>query len=77
LKQSQREFCGKWKVLKRLLDYWHSNGDKVLVFSHSVRLLRLMKTLFDLDGTKYNFNYLVSVVCNHIFPTRLTSYPRV
>ncbi|KAF9732716.1 hypothetical protein PMIN06_002832 [Paraphaeosphaeria minitans] len=58
LKQSQREFCGKWKVLKRLLDYWHSYGDKVLVFSHSVRLLRLMKTLFDLDGTKYNFSYL-------------------
>ncbi|KAL1596368.1 hypothetical protein SLS60_009014 [Paraconiothyrium brasiliense] len=58
LKQSQREFCGKWKILKRLLDYWHSNGDKVLVFSHSVRLLRLMKTLFDLDGTKYNFSYL-------------------
>lgn len=58
LKQSQREFCGKWKVLKRLLDYWHANGDKVLVFSRSVRLLRLMKTLFDLDGTKYNFSYL-------------------
>ncbi|KAK3215539.1 hypothetical protein GRF29_8g368204 [Pseudopithomyces chartarum] len=58
LKQSQREYCGKWKVLKRLLDYWHSNGDKVLVFSHSVRLLRLMKSLFDLDGTKYNFSYL-------------------
>lgn len=58
LKQSQREFCGKWKVMKRLLDYWHSNGDKVLVFSHSVRLLKLMKTLFDLDGTKYNFSYL-------------------
>ncbi|KAJ4299518.1 hypothetical protein N0V90_004763 [Kalmusia sp. IMI 367209] len=58
LKQSQREFCGKWKVLKRLLDFWYSNGDKVLVFSHSVRLLRLMKTLFDLDGTKYMFSYL-------------------
>lgn len=58
LHQSQREFCGKWKVLKRLLDFWHSNGDKVLVFSHSVRLLRLLKTLFDLDGTKYNFSYL-------------------
>ena len=58
LQQSQREFCGKWKVLKRLLDYWHSNGDKVLVFSHSVRLLRLMKTLFDVHGTKYSFSYL-------------------
>lgn len=58
LHQSQREFCGKWKVLKRLLDFWHGNGDKVLVFSHSVRLLRLLKSLFDLDGTKYNFSYL-------------------
>lgn len=58
LNQSQREFCGKWKVLRRLLDFWHSNGDKVLIFSHSVRLLRLLKGLFDLDGTKYNFSYL-------------------
>ncbi|KAF2186660.1 hypothetical protein K469DRAFT_706647 [Zopfia rhizophila CBS 207.26] len=58
LSLSQREFCGKWKVLKRLLDFWHSNGDKALVFSHSVRLLRLLKSLFDIDGTKYNFSYL-------------------
>ncbi|KAF2006301.1 hypothetical protein P154DRAFT_559389 [Amniculicola lignicola CBS 123094] len=58
INQSQREFCGKWKVLKRLLDFWHANGDKVLVFSHSVRLLRLLKSLFDIDGTKYNFSYL-------------------
>ncbi|KAF1916583.1 P-loop containing nucleoside triphosphate hydrolase protein [Ampelomyces quisqualis] len=58
LHQSQREFCGKWKVLRRLLDFWHSNGDKVLIFSHSVRLLRLLRGLFDIDGTKYNFTYL-------------------
>lgn len=58
LKQSQREFCGKWKVLRRLLDFWYSNGDKVLIFSHSVRLLRLLRGLFDIDGTKYNFSYL-------------------
>jgi SNF2 family DNA or RNA helicase len=58
LVQSQREFCGKWKVLRRLLDLWHSNGDKVLIFSHSVRLLRLLRGLFDVDGTKYNFSYL-------------------
>ncbi|KAI8932416.1 hypothetical protein NX059_010602 [Plenodomus lindquistii] len=58
LHQSQREFCGKWKVLRRMLDFWHSNGDKVLIFSHSVRLLRLLKGLFDVDGTKYNFSYL-------------------
>jgi SNF2 family DNA or RNA helicase len=58
LVQSQREFCGKWKVLRRLLDFWYSNGDKVLIFSHSVRLLRLLRGLFDVDGTKYNFSYL-------------------
>ncbi|RMZ73054.1 glycosyl hydrolase family 3 N terminal domain-containing [Pyrenophora seminiperda CCB06] len=58
LVQSQREFCGKWKVLRRLLDFWHANGDKVLIFSHSVRLLRLLRGLFDVDGTKYNFSYL-------------------
>lgn len=58
LNQSQREFCGKWKVLRRLLDFWHSNGDKVLIFAHSVRLLRLLRGLFDIDGTKYNFSYL-------------------
>ena len=58
LNQSQREFCGKWKVLRRLLDFWHASGDKVLIFSHSVRLLRLLRGLFDVDGTKYNFSYL-------------------
>ena len=58
LNQSQRELCGKWKVLRRLLDFWHANGDKVLIFSHSVRLLRLLRGLFDVDGTKYNFSYL-------------------
>ena len=55
---NQREFCGKWKVLKKLLDFWQANGDKVLIFSHSVRLLVLLKNLFDVDGTKYNFSYL-------------------
>ncbi|KAF2653514.1 hypothetical protein K491DRAFT_694687 [Lophiostoma macrostomum CBS 122681] len=53
-----REFCGKWKVLKRLLDFWQSNGDKVLIFSHSVRLLRLLRHLFTIEGTKYNYSYL-------------------
>ncbi|KAF2748402.1 hypothetical protein M011DRAFT_400781 [Sporormia fimetaria CBS 119925] len=58
LNLSQREYCGKWSVLKRLLNFWHQNGDKVLVFSHSVRLLRLLKALFDVDGMKYNWSYL-------------------
>lgn len=50
------EFCGKWKVLKRLLKFWHSNGDKVLVFSHSVRLLRILQHLF--TNTSYTVSYL-------------------
>lgn len=50
------EFCGKWKVLKKLLKFWHSNGDKVLVFSHSVRLLRVLQHLF--TNTSYTVSYL-------------------
>ena len=50
------EFCGKWKVLRKLLRFWHSNNDKVLVFSHSVRLLRILQHLF--HNTSYNVSYL-------------------
>ncbi|KAH8893398.1 hypothetical protein GQ53DRAFT_745654 [Thozetella sp. PMI_491] len=50
------EFCGKWKVLRKLLRFWHDNGDKVLVFSHSVRLLRILQHLF--HNTSYNVSYL-------------------
>lgn len=50
------EFCGKWKVLRKLLKWWHANGDKVLVFSHSVRLLRMLQMLF--NHTSYNVSYL-------------------
>lgn len=50
------EFCGKWKVLKKLLRFWHENGDKVLVFSHSVRLLRILQHLF--HNTSYTVSYL-------------------
>ncbi|KAH0563330.1 hypothetical protein GP486_002106 [Trichoglossum hirsutum] len=53
---SNPEFCGKWKILKRLLKFWHSNGDKVLVFSHSVRLLKMLQMLF--KHTSYNVSYL-------------------
>lgn len=56
LNYSNPEFCGKWKVLKRLLRFWHSNGDKVLVFSHSVRLLKMLRMLF--NHTSYNVSYL-------------------
>ncbi|EAW11384.1 putative DNA excision repair protein (Rad26L) [Aspergillus clavatus NRRL 1] len=50
------EFCGKWKVLRKLLKWWHANGDKVLVFSHSVRLLKMLQMLF--HYTSYNVSYL-------------------
>ncbi|KAI3271419.1 hypothetical protein CBS147309_5138 [Penicillium roqueforti] len=50
------EFCGKWKVLRKLLKWWHSNGDKVLIFSHSVRLLKMLQMLF--HHTSYNVSYL-------------------
>lgn len=56
LNYTEPEFCGKWKILKKLLRFWHSNGDKVLVFSHSVRLLRILQMLFHL--TSYNVSYL-------------------
>lgn len=50
------EFCGKWKVLRKLLKWWHSNGDKVLIFSHSVRLLKMLQMLF--HHTSYKVSYL-------------------
>ncbi|KAK4152915.1 switch 2 [Chaetomidium leptoderma] len=50
------EFCGKWKILRKLLRFWHENGDKVLVFSHSVRLLRILQHLF--NNTSYNVSFL-------------------
>ncbi|TPX18060.1 uncharacterized protein E0L32_011879 [Thyridium curvatum] len=50
------DFCGKWKVLKKLLQFWYANKDKVLVFSHSVRLLNILKNLF--SSTSYNVSYL-------------------
>ena len=56
LNYSNPEFCGKWKILKKLLKFWHGNGDKVLVFSHSVRLLKMLQMLF--THTSYIVAYL-------------------
>jgi SNF2 family DNA or RNA helicase len=53
---SNPEYCGKWRVLKKLLRFWHGNGDKVLVFSHSVKLLKMLQHLF--HNTSYNVSYL-------------------
>lgn len=54
---ANQEYCGKWKILKRLLQFWHANGDKVLVFSHSVRLLQMLRMLFT-STTSYTVSYL-------------------
>ncbi|KOS23074.1 DNA excision repair protein ERCC-6-like 2 [Escovopsis weberi] len=50
------EHCGKWKILRKLLKFWYGSGDKVLVFSHSVRLLRILQHLF--TSTSYTVSYL-------------------
>ncbi|KAK0635790.1 P-loop containing nucleoside triphosphate hydrolase protein [Bombardia bombarda] len=59
------EFCGKWKILRKLLTFWHDHaddstggggGNKVLIFSHSVRLLRILQHLF--HNTHYNVSFL-------------------
>lgn len=53
------DFCGKWRVLRKLLKFWHDETDannKVLVFSHSVRLLKMLQSLF--VHTSYNVSYL-------------------
>ena len=54
---ANQDFCGKWKILRKLLKFWFSNGDKVLVFSHSVRLLKMLNMLFKAT-TSYNVSYL-------------------
>ncbi|KAK5123003.1 hypothetical protein LTR85_003569 [Meristemomyces frigidus] len=54
---ANQDFCGKWRVLKKLLKLWHANDDKVLVFSHSVRLLKMLNMLFKAT-TSYNVSYL-------------------
>jgi len=51
------DFCGKWRILSKLLRFWHGSGDKVLVFSHSVRLLKMLQILFA-TKTSYNVSYL-------------------
>ncbi|MCJ1311083.1 hypothetical protein MMC25_004753 [Agyrium rufum] len=56
LNYSKSEFCGKWKVLSKLLKFWHQHEDKVLIFSHSVRLLKMLQALF--THTAYNVSFL-------------------
>lgn len=53
---SNPEFCGKWRILKELLAFWHENNDKVLIFSHSVQLLHYLESLF--KTTSYTVSFL-------------------
>ncbi|KAF2095419.1 hypothetical protein NA57DRAFT_44686 [Rhizodiscina lignyota] len=59
---ANEELCGKWKPLRKLLRYWYDNPsnsvpNKVLIFSHSVRLLRMLELLLK-STTSYNVSYL-------------------
>ncbi|CUS09126.1 unnamed protein product [Tuber aestivum] len=49
------EMCGKWIVLQKLLKFWHQSDDKVLIFSYSLQLLRILHRLF--QSTEYNVCY--------------------
>lgn len=51
------KYCGKWRILKKLLSFWYENSDKVLIFSHSVRLLRILHHLF-ISTTTYTMSFL-------------------
>jgi superfamily II DNA/RNA helicase len=57
LNLANSNFCGKWNVLRRLLALWYENRDKVLVFSRSVRLLRMLRLLFT-STTSYSVSLL-------------------
>lgn len=48
--------CGCVQVLRKLLKFWHDNEDKVLIFSYSISLLKILFTLF--QTTEYNVSYL-------------------
>ncbi|KAG9007115.1 hypothetical protein FRB90_009546 [Tulasnella sp. 427] len=56
---SNKELCGKWEVLERLLHLWRSEKEeknKVLIFSKSVKLLEFLSMWLEADG--FNFRQL-------------------
>ncbi|KAM0747985.1 hypothetical protein T439DRAFT_87826 [Meredithblackwellia eburnea MCA 4105] len=48
--------CGKWTILEKLLQMWYDQGDKVLIFSLSLKVLEIVKNL--MRDTSYNFECL-------------------
>jgi DNA excision repair protein ERCC-6-like 2 len=53
LNYADAELCGKWKVLGKLLQHWYREGSKVLIFSYSVRLLKMLDYLMVKKGYLY------------------------
>lgn len=53
---SDVEHCGKMQALEKLLLAWTSNGDKILLFSYSVRMLDILEKFHIRKG--YSFSRL-------------------
>ncbi|GAA6011499.1 hypothetical protein JCM10207_002640 [Rhodosporidiobolus poonsookiae] len=47
------DLCGKWKILCELLQVWYEQGDKVLIFSMSLKIIDLLKDL--METTRYQY----------------------
>jgi SNF2 family DNA or RNA helicase len=62
IKFADAQLCGKWQILRQLLNLWHHDGHKVLVFSHSVRLLTMLHWLFSRE--KYSISFLSGQMSN-------------
>ncbi|KAI5474684.1 RAD26-like SNF2 family DNA-dependent ATPase, partial [Pseudohyphozyma bogoriensis] len=54
--------CGKWAILAEMLEEWHARGDKVLIFSLSLKIIALLKER--MEQTHYTFEYLDGSVPN-------------
>ncbi|KAK9455851.1 P-loop containing nucleoside triphosphate hydrolase protein [Dipodascopsis uninucleata] len=54
---SNPELCGKWPVLSGLLKHFKRNGDKVIIFSYSSRILKMLESLIAMRGD-YSYCYL-------------------
>lgn len=54
------QHCGKMVVLLHLLAQWHANGDKVLIFSHRVRMLKIIEAFVQRE--KYDYLYMDGTV---------------
>ncbi|KAG8964466.1 hypothetical protein FRC03_001782 [Tulasnella sp. 419] len=50
-----KELCGKWDVLSRLLKVWYDEGagNKVLIFSKSLKLLEFLTYSLEQEGTNF------------------------